>query len=145
MAVGAGLHSLVTIPYLVSARGWSDRDLLRVGYLIFGFCSLTYCLFVSKLGALAILPVLSLATAIFRSIPASFASKIIGPGDQGSVLGLLDGASSVCRVLAPLLTGLLIDATNNFTPFYLISCFSAGGWLAITVLFDGTSATSASS
>ena len=43
---------------------------------------------------------------------ASLATKAAAPSRRGEVLGRLDAAGSACRVIAPAITGLLIDAAG---------------------------------
>jgi hypothetical protein len=50
-------------------------------------------------------------------------------------MGALDGASSVCRVVAPLLTGYLIQLTGLSTPFFMNSVLCFSGAAALSVLF----------
>ena len=52
------------------------------------------------------------ATHKVGTLPASLATKAAAPSRRGEVLGRLDAAGSACRVIAPAITGLLIDAAG---------------------------------
>lgn len=131
---GSALSALFVLPYLAS-RGWSDKDMLRGAYVTFSVVNLTYPLLGTRQAAWAALGPMACSTAVLRSCPASFASKLVGDGNQGGVMGALDGASSVCRVIAPLLSGHLIDMLGVGVPFYLNSALCASGAILMTVLF----------
>ena len=54
----------------------------------------------------------TVAVGLLRTLPASLATKAAAPSRRGEVLGRLDAAGSACRVIAPAITGLLIDAAG---------------------------------
>ena len=67
------------------------------------------------------------AVAFLRTNPASLVSKVAPPQLRGEALGLLDAASSVSRIVTPLLTGLLVQRYGTTAPFWLQCSLSLTG------------------
>jgi MFS family permease len=108
-AATASTVCAVVLPWLSNSRGVPDTVLLLVGYIVFACGALALALSPSTTTVWVSLPFLGFGIAVLRTTPASLASQRAGASVQGGAMGLLDAASSCCRVLAPLAAGLLID------------------------------------
>jgi MFS transporter, DHA1 family, tetracycline resistance protein len=65
-------------------------------------------------GALwGVLAVLALGQGITSPAVSSMVSKSTDPGEQGAMLGVSQGMSSLARAVGPLAAGALIGATHN--------------------------------
>ena len=125
----SAVHSAVSFAALAS-RGWGDGRLFRLALGGFFVASAVLAFAPPGQGALAVqvLP-MSLAVSGLRSVVPAIVSKAATAGEQGAALGLLDTMSSCCRVVAPLATGLLVDAAGVHSPFYLQLVLIGAGFL----------------
>ena len=148
----ASVCSAWLLPALAARRGWSDGALMQLGAAGFTAAAL---LLASGTGAAAAADLLgyglpaagavgvdralftavvpmALAVAVQRAVPAAMVSKAAAPSMQGGAMGLLDAASSCCRVVAPLATGCLIDNLGLAAPFVLEAVLVIAGVLICT-------------
>ena len=134
-AAVAAVSSGVLLPW-ASRRGVSDRRLLLGGYALFALASCLLSLWPHRDGVMYSLPVFAVALSVCRSCPATFLSKRTPLSRQGEAMGLLDSASSCCRVVAPLLTGAVADRWGPAAPFGMCAFLACGGWAAL--FFSGS-------
>jgi multidrug resistance protein len=90
-------------------RRFSEEHLLGVGFVLMasGFGGVAFC---NGLGVLLLLlTVANIGASILRPLVLSQLSKRVDPGKQGSVMGVNQSVFSVCAILAPLLSGGLIN------------------------------------
>jgi hypothetical protein len=64
---------------------------------------------------------------MIRTVPASVLTKTTSHQMRGAVLGRLDAAGSLCRVLLPALTGLVCDRFGVGLAFAVQSAMSMAG------------------
>ena len=71
----------------------------------------------------------SFGTAVFSNTPSTVASKLAGPHERGSVLGLNQSSASLGRFVGPMFAGTLYANIAITAPFYagiagLVVCFA---------------------
>lgn len=85
------------------------------------------------------LPICGIGIAILRTTPAALASARAGATVQGGAMGLLDAVSSCCRVVAPLVAGVLIDSYGAGAAFAVEAALAVcGALLLLSEIFDGS-------
>ena len=97
--------------------GVSDTSLLLAGDLVFAAGTAALALWPTTTTVWRTLPLVAFGIAVLRTTPAALASQRAGLAVQGGAMGLLDAVSSCCRVAAPLVAGLLIDARGASAAF----------------------------
>lgn len=88
---------------------FSDRLLLTAGAATLAAALLGVALAPSLKVFLVAVAVLSLGRAVFRTMCDIIVTQAAAPEDVGVVSGVSDGCDSGCRVMAPVLGGLLIE------------------------------------
>ena len=105
------------LPSLSGRAGVSDTSLLLAGDLVFAAGTAALALWPTTTTVWRTLPLVAFGIAVLRTTPAALASQRAGLAVQGGAMGLLDAVSSCCRVAAPLVAGLLIDARGASAAF----------------------------
>ena len=105
------------LPALSGRAGVSDTSLLLAGDLVFAAGTAALALWPTTTTVWRTLPLVAFGIAVLRTTPAALASQRAGLAVQGGAMGLLDAVSSCCRVAAPLVAGLLIDARGASAAF----------------------------
>ena len=108
----SGGASLFLWPWLLRSGLVSDLAALLVGAASLGIASAALAASPTAVVLWACLILGTVAVGLLRTLPASLATKAAAPSRRGEVLGRLDAAGSACRVIAPAITGLLIDAAG---------------------------------
>mmetsp|Transcript_23024 Transcript_23024/g.42404 ORF Transcript_23024/g.42404 Transcript_23024/m.42404 type:complete len:434 (+) Transcript_23024:83-1384(+) len=101
--------SAATFLTWLTRRGWSDIAILQLGSVLFAVCALSIWSWQSPQAVMLSAPCAAAANAVLRSYPASLLSKQVDEDQQGEAMGLLDICSSVWRVVAPVLAGVMLD------------------------------------
>ena len=115
--LASGVLSLSLWPWLFASGRLPDRAALNLGTACLAVsCSLIACRPTSAVLWLS-LPLGVVAVGMIRSIPASLLTKYAPASARGAVLGRLDAAGSLCRVLLPTLVGALSDALGLWAAF----------------------------
>lgn len=134
-AAGAAVLSGTILPLLLGKLQWSDRFMLLCSYLCMAVGSISLFMFPTVEALFVLMPLFCFAIAILRSSPAALISKAVTPQTQGSALGLLDFSASVCRIVAPLVAGSLVESTPGvLAPWALNSVLCTTGWGLLLVL-----------
>jgi MFS family permease len=107
----------------------SEEKLVAAGFLLmgFGFAGVGLCLAVTPL--VAFLTVANIGTSILRPIILSQLSKRVPAGKQGFVMGVNQSIYSVCAILAPLISGALINRAFYSSWAWLIALLGSVGLL----------------
>lgn len=66
-------------------------------------------------------PLLGVGISAARTLPAAILIGIAPDSSRGAVMGILDILGSFCRILAPLLTGQIIDSFNDDASLVLLA------------------------
>jgi MFS family permease len=144
--LGAGVYALSAVTSVLS--GWaSDRWLkggassnrVRKTLLLAGFWGLAACLGVcalaGPLGALAAMAGCGLCLGIL--VPAIWASTqtLAGPGAAARWMGVQNFFTNLAGISAPVITGVVVDRTGNFSSAFLVAaCVALIGVLAYGVI-----------
>lgn len=123
-----------TLMPALTASGWSDAALLRMGAAFFAVASALLAAGQSELAVLYSMPLVAVAIAVLRSYPATFLSKSVPEDRQGEAMGLLDLCSSGLRVAAPVLAGLCIDALGDGSVFCAQAALFVAGIVGLALL-----------
>ena len=115
--VASGVLSLTLWPYLLSSGWLHDVPALHWGSGSLALASAILAWRGSVLALWSVLPLGVLAVGMIRTIPASLLTKAAHPSERGAVLGRLDAAGSLCRVLLPTLAGALSDRYGIWAAF----------------------------
>ena len=105
------------LPALSGRAGVSDTSLLLAGDVVFAAGTAALALWPTTTTVWCTLPLVAFGIAVLRTTPAALASQRAGLAVQGGAMGLLDAVSSCCRVAAPLVAGVLIDARGASAAF----------------------------
>ncbi len=112
----------------ILSRRFGDGAILILGIL--SYASGLACFIVADHAALLILGTTlnSFGTAVFSNTPSTIASKLAGPYERGSVLGLNQSSASLGRFVGPMFAGTLYANISITAPFYggivgLAACF----------------------
>ena len=105
------------LPALSGRAGVSDTSLLLAGDVVFAAGTAVLALWPTTTTVWCTLPLVAFGIAVLRTTPAALASQRAGLAVQGGAMGLLDAVSSCCRVAAPLVAGVLIDARGASAAF----------------------------
>ena len=146
-AMGASLTTTILIYAgfnLVAAlssypAGWlSDhfgrRNLLLVGFLVFGATYLGFAL-THDVAAIAVLFVLyGLFQGIYRSVGKAFASDFVAPALHASAIGWFSTTVGVAGLAASLFAGWLWDRAGHASVFVLGAASAGAGMVALLVL-----------
>ena len=128
-ALLAAAFSGFALPRLVRA-GWDDAASMRLGCGCFALASLCLAAGRSEAVLLSAVPLMAVACSVLRAIPPALVSKAAGTASQGGAMGALDLMSSSCRVVAPLVCGLLVDTVGGGAPFLAeAALLGVGVWL----------------
>ena len=129
--VASGSLSLTLWPRLFRSGALSDMTALRLGVGSLGVA----CGLLSAHGTAATLwatlPLGTVAVGMIRTVPASLLTKRAPAARRGKVLGRLDAAGSVCRVVLPALCGWLVDECGLWAAFAAQAVLCAAGLLLI--------------
>eukprot|EP00667_Euglena_gracilis_P011256 EG_transcript_11482 len=130
-ALSSTAISWALLPWLTSAGYCAEPVLLQSGCAALVLTS--GCLLWSPSPASFLISTVptAYALAVFRGCAAAAVSRAAGPGRQGAALGALDLASSGCRLVAPLLAGLLFDRVGPAAPLCLNVVLCLAGGLAL--------------
>ena len=112
------------IPRLV--RWLGDEKLVRVGFLISGLGSVALA-FTYNIPALLAASVLISFSGVIRPALTTLITVKAGRSEQGSVLGLNQSLQSVASIIAPLISGALIEHRLLATWALMAAAFSAIG------------------
>jgi len=136
----AALSSSCLLPWMCRNFRFRDVTLLTAGILMFATASATLASYPTETGVLVTVPLFAVALSFLRSCPAAFLSKAAPMSMQGEAMGALDSASSVCRVFAPLVAGVLADKLGSSAPFGMCSFACLGGLVALRMNVGGVMA-----
>mmetsp|Transcript_35328 Transcript_35328/g.110416 ORF Transcript_35328/g.110416 Transcript_35328/m.110416 type:complete len:136 (-) Transcript_35328:4239-4646(-) len=124
------------IPYLSATLRIKDRHLIMTGCFCFALgCFLLAC-FTNVTGIIVTCPVFAVSLSLLRSCQAAFLSKQAPLEMQGETMGILDSASSLCRVVAPLLTGFLVEVVGKSSPYWMAAILCSVGLVLLSVCND---------
>jgi MFS family permease len=122
--ISSGTLSLTLWPFLLKAdaatgarRGLSDRAALRMGVGALALACGAISLWPTALSLWCTLPLATVAVGMIRTIPASLLTTAAPASHRGVVLGQLDAASSLCRVLLPTSCGAISDRFGLWAAF----------------------------
>jgi multidrug resistance protein len=104
------INILVQVSLMKSlTRRFPEEHLLSLGFLLLlvGFVGVGFC--ANLFALLSFLTIANIGASILRPLVLSQLSKRVGPGKQGAVMGVNQSVFSVCAILAPLLSGGLIN------------------------------------
>mmetsp|Transcript_7880 Transcript_7880/g.12527 ORF Transcript_7880/g.12527 Transcript_7880/m.12527 type:complete len:141 (+) Transcript_7880:148-570(+) len=110
-----------------------DRTLLMLGFVLMALGSAVLALYPTSSGIIYTTPIFSLALSLLRSSPAAYLSKHSPPEMQGEAMGHLNAGSSLCRVVAPVLSGILADHQGHAAPFWVCAGLCMAGILCLLV------------
>jgi MFS transporter, DHA1 family, tetracycline resistance protein len=90
-------------------KRFGDEGLVRIGLIfsVVGFALLGWTFGVGPL--VAVVSVLAVATTVVRPAITSLITQIAGRSEQGGALGLMQALQSVAQILAPALSGFIIN------------------------------------
>ncbi len=113
---------------------FSEEKLLAAGFLLMGigFVGVGLCLAVAPL--IAFLTVANIGASILRPLILSQLSKRVAAGRQGLVMGVNQSIYSVCAILAPLMSGALINRAFYSSWAWLIALLGCVGLLIALAL-----------
>jgi len=108
---------------------FSEEKLLAAGFLLMGigFAGVGLCLAVTPL--IAFLTIANIGASILRPLILSQLSKRVPAGKQGLVMGVNQSIYSVCAILAPLMSGALINRAFYSSWAWLIALLGSVGLL----------------
>lgn len=88
---------------------FGDRGLVRIG-LIFATVGLTLLAWTFTIGSLvAVLAMVAFATTVVRPALTSLLTQLAGRSEQGGILGLTQAIQSLTQIVAPALSGFIIQ------------------------------------
>ena len=113
---------------------FSEEKLLAAGFLLMGigFVGVGLCLAVAPL--IAFLTVANIGASILRPLILSQLSKRVAAERQGLVMGVNQSIYSVCAILAPLMSGALINRAFYSSWAWLIALLGCVGLLIALAL-----------
>ena len=113
---------------------FSEEKLLAAGFLLMGigFVGVGLCLAVTPL--IAFLTGANIGASILRPLILSQMSKRVNAGKQGLVMGVNQSIYSVCAILAPLMSGALINRAFYSSWAWLIALPASVGLLIALAL-----------
>ena len=132
--VASGACSLTLWPWLLGSGRLSDVTALHTGSMSLGVASALVAWRRTPFVLWAILPLGVIAVGMIRTIPAALLTKNAPAAARGQVLGRLDAAGSLVRVLLPTAAGALSDRFGVWSAFGAQAVLCAGG-LAIVELW----------
>lgn len=142
--ISSGTLSLTLWPLLLKAdaetgmRRLSDQAALRMGVASLALACGAIAIWPTASTLWTTLPLATVAVGMIRTIPASLLTTAAPSSHRGVVLGQLDAASSLCRVLLPASCGAISDRFGLWAAFAvqagLCACglvlIEASAWLA---------------
>jgi MFS transporter, DHA1 family, tetracycline resistance protein len=92
-----------------TVKRFGDEGLVRIGLIfsVVGFALLGWTFGVGPL--VAVVSVLAVATTVVRPAITSLITQIAGRSEQGGALGLMQALQSIAQILAPALSGFIIN------------------------------------
>ena len=128
------VFSAVYIPYLTVKQQVSDSAIMQIGCVSLALGVATLAAFADEVACVITILPIAFALAAIRSGSAAAVSKVAPINAQGKALGELDFASSLCRLVAPLAAGVLIDAHGYCAPLWLIAVLCLCGCATLRVM-----------
>lgn len=111
-------------------RHLDEERLLALGFLLMGigFLGVIFCNAVPAL--MMFLSVANIGASILRPLVLSQLSRRVGMSGQGAVMGVNQSVFSLCAILAPLLSGGLINSGMYSQWALAVGCFACVGLVA---------------
>ena len=98
-------------------KKFGEHKLVLASLILVGISFVTLANSQTLWSALVSLTFLSIGSSLFNPSISSLVSKSADATEQGSVLGIFQGAGSLARVIGPIISGLIVDLLGFGAPY----------------------------
>jgi MFS transporter, DHA1 family, tetracycline resistance protein len=117
-------------------KWWGERRVVRIGFIaaMIGYAAIGFTRTIGQLIAVSTLS--SVGGAGLRPALTSLVTQRAGRREQGVIIGLTQSLMSIAQITAPIIAGLMIDASDRFHDTRYLTLWAVwGGALAGAALF----------